>query len=70
MTTRKMRVYELPQAQYALVHDVKARLGVIVSCEVESVLGGQIPRFQNVTDDELRIIRELAVKRNVKLPCG
>ena len=68
MAPSEKRVYELPQNAYALVQDVKGRLGALAACEVECVLGGQITKFHNLDTDQFRVVRGLAAVRGVQLP--
>lgn len=65
---RGKRGYQFPQPAYALVQDVKARLGVLAACEVECVLSGKTNRFYNIDSDQLRIVRALAGVRGIQLP--
>ena len=65
---RGKRTYQWPRNAYLFLEDVRRRFGPFTAAETECVLNGSIQKFYNTPDDRLKIIREFAVKRMVRLP--
>ena len=62
-----LRLYQLPQAQYALVLDVRERLGADVGAEVERVLCNR-QKGLNLPSDQMANVKRYAAARGVELP--
>jgi hypothetical protein len=63
----KLRVFELPQNEYALVQKVKERLGLIAASNLQCLFSGSIQEWL-VSRDEKEIIQQMARAHGVKLP--
>lgn len=68
MSVGEKRSYELSTREYALLQDVRTRLGPLAAAEVECILGRSLKNFYNTPEDQIRIIQSLAAVRGVKLP--
>src|SRR5580698_3418760 len=53
--------YELPQAQYVTVLDVRARLGSITASFVEAAFGGDNKTLDGLPPSEQQVAREIAL---------
>lgn len=67
---RSKRRYELIQAEYSLLEEVELKLGQgsIGALELEGYLCGNTTGFSRTPADQLKIIRDFAREKRVRLP--